>query len=222
MDSIAHFLGLLSSVALMFWEWLWALPLPAQGVLGGLVLIILLRALWRRRSAAPDRPRVDRGARLRGLLPAVERRNWIIVDGSNVLYWGQAEPSLAPLLAVLRDIEARGFVAILWFDANAGYLLENRYADEYRMARKVGIKPQYVFIAPKGTPADPLILYTARELTVPVITNDRYRDWATMYPEVLEKGRLISGRIDSGYAILNMPSPAFLAKLQDRVAEQGA
>ena len=55
-----------------------------------------------------------------------------------------------------------------------------------------------VFVVPKGTQADPYILDTARKFSARIVTNDRYRDWAEVHPEVAEPGHLIRGGMRDG------------------------
>jgi hypothetical protein len=95
----------LAGVAICTGLWRAALNAPllisALGVVVGLLLIL-------RKSLAP-------------------RGNWVIVDGSNVLYWEGDSPKLSSVEAVLADLKARRFDPIVWFDANAGYLVKGRY-----------------------------------------------------------------------------------------------
>lgn len=123
------------------------------------------------------------------------RRNWVIVDGSNVLYWEGDSPKLSSVEAVLEDLKARRFDPIVWFDANAGYLVKGRYMGPRAFGRALGLPGTCVFVAPKGQPADPLILEQAEELGVQVVTNDRYRDWAALHPKVNDPGYLLRGQV---------------------------
>jgi hypothetical protein len=67
------------------------------------------------------------------------RRNWVIVDGSNVLYWEGDNPKLSSVEAVLADLKARRFDPIVWFDANAGYLVKGRYMGPRAFGRALGL-----------------------------------------------------------------------------------
>jgi hypothetical protein len=60
-------------------------------------------------------------------------------------------------------------------------------------------------VVPKGTPADPTILAAARDLGAPVLTNDRYRDWAEAHPEIRTPGHLIRGGYRDGGLHLDLP-----------------
>lgn len=127
--------------------------------------------------------------------PAKAPPRWIVVDGSNVMHWQAETPSLQTVTLVLNDLTSRGFVPVIGFDANVGYLIGDRYMGPERLARQLGVQSRQVFVAPKGTPADPLLLAEASRLGAPVVTNDRYRDWAEAHPQVAETGFLIRGQV---------------------------
>ncbi len=159
----------------------WILILLALAVLAFMVI-------WRRRAARPD--------------------NWIIIDGSNVMYWNGNTPDIATLKEVLHHLRRAGFTPGVVFDANAGYLLGGRYQHDYAFGVQLGLPKDQVMVVPKGTPADPVILQAARDLGGPVLTNDRFRDWADAYPEVHDEGHLIKGGYTSGTLWIDVPSDA--------------
>lgn len=158
----------------------------------GLAMILVLRGLWSRRA----RPATLAEA-AQAKTPRRARPNWIIVDGSNVLYWKDNTPQIETVRAVVDDLSARGFVPGVVFDANAGYLVGGRYEHDGALGRRLGLPEDRVMVVDKGTPADPMILNAARHLGARVVTNDRYRDWADAHPEVCEPGFLVRGRIRS-------------------------
>lgn len=123
---------------------------------------------------------------------------YIVVDGSNVMHWDRDTPSLATVGHVIGVLEGHGFTPVVWFDANVGYLVSDRYMGPDRLARHIGVTASHVFVAPKGTPADPLLLEGAGQLQARVVTNDRFRDWADDHPVVREPGFLVGGRIVDG------------------------
>ena len=127
---------------------------------------------------------------------------WIVVDGSNVMYWDGETPSLETVRRVLDAIHDAGFVPLVWFDANAGYLLTGRYLTPWRLAGVLNIDHRQISVAPKGTPADPLLLEQAREMGARVVTNDRFRDWVDDHPFVREPGILVRGRASDGVVSL--------------------
>lgn len=126
--------------------------------------------------------------------------NAILVDGSNVLHWGGAPSSLV-LQRVVRALEDKGYVPIVFFDANVGYLLGDRYFDEAKMAEIVGVPQQHVCVVGKGVVADESILMFATDYNLRVVTNDRYRDWRVRFPHAAKKGALVGGLWQEGSVI---------------------
>jgi hypothetical protein len=132
---------------------------------------------------------------------------WIVVDGSNVMYWQDETPSLDTVRKVVTALRAEGFQPVVWFDANAGYLTLGRYLGPDLLSGQIGVARRHVFVAEKGVPADPLILEGAARLGARVVTNDRYRDWVERFPKVQEPGFLVRGRIRDGVVTLRLEVP---------------
>ena len=132
---------------------------------------------------------------LRGLRRALRWRpvRYMVIDGSNVMYWGGGQPNFAPLHAAISWVKSMGYTPGVVFDANAGYLLTGKYLHHAAMGRRLGLPEQQILVVPKGTPADAFILAAAKDLGARIITNDRYRDWADEYPIVRQPGYLITG-----------------------------
>lgn len=167
-----------------------ALILPGYGdliLLAGpctvAALILLLRALVARITAPPE--------------PEAEP-NRILIDGSNVMYWRDNTPQIATLREVIAHLRRLGYAPGVIFDANAGYLLTGKYKHDDAMAGYLGLAEDWVMVVPKGTIADSYLLTVARDVGAPIVTNDRYRDWADAFPEVTEPGRLIRGGYRDG------------------------
>jgi hypothetical protein len=76
--------------------------------------------------------------------------------------------------------------------------LGDRYLGPVALARLLGLPIRHVFVAPKGTPADPLLLQRAERLRARVITNDRFRDWVDDHPQLQDPGFLIKGQMRDG------------------------
>jgi hypothetical protein len=142
-------------------------------VLAALLLVLLLRRVRRARTAAG--------------------KAWVLVDGSNVMHWQDNSPRIEPLGQVVGEMKRRGYAPCVVFDANAGWKLAGRYLGDAALARLLDLPAAQVLVVPKGTPADPYILETARDLNARIVTNDRYRDWADRYPLVNAPGFLIRG-----------------------------
>lgn len=135
--------------------------------------------------------------RAKAAVPAPAPRR-IVVDGSNIMHWQGETPQLATLREVVQSLADQGYQPGVVFDANAGYKLAGRYMDDKPLARALGLRADQVLVVPKGAPADPVILRVARELGAPVLSNDRFRDWAADFPEVAEPGHVRRGGYRGG------------------------
>ncbi len=153
------------------------------GVLLGIGLLLRLFRVWKRRQEEPS---------------------WVVIDGSNVMHWAEGPPTLDTVAAVLSAVKAQGLVPLVWFDANVGYKVADRYLGPGRLARHLQLDSRQIRVAPKGTPADPLLLEDAQFLGARIVTNDRYRDWAESHPMVAEPGFLIRGRLQRNAVILDL------------------
>lgn len=147
-------------------------------------LILLLRAALRKPPIGPQKS--------------------LILDGSNVMHWRDGKPSIDTVWEVVTRLKSQGNRCGVMFDANAGYLLADRYQHDGVLARQLRLPKDRVMVAPKGTPADPMILQAARDMGAKVVTNDRFRDWADQFPEVAEPGFLIKGGYRDGALWLDL------------------
>ena len=126
--------------------------------------------------------------------------NAIVVDGSNVMHWGE-NPSSKVLSRVLRDLEQKGFTPIVFFDANVGYKLDDHYYDESRVAWLIGVPSWHVCVVSKGVIADESILAFATDHHLRVVTNDKFRDWRVQFPHADKKGTLVGGTWREGSVV---------------------
>ena len=133
------------------------------------------------------------------------KKRLVILDGSNVMHLREGKPEIQSVIAVITHLEQRGYTPSVVFDANAGYLLIGKYQHDKALARVLGLPTDRVMVVPKGTPADPMILRAARDYGAPVVTNDRFKDWAKDFPEVKTKGHLITGRLEPKRVVLDLP-----------------
>ena len=127
-------------------------------------------------------------------------RNAIVVDGSNVLHWGK-DPSAQVLSRVLRSLEQKGYTPIVFFDANVGYVLDDHYYDEAKIAWEIGIPARHVCVVSKGVVADEGILAFATDHNLRVVSNDRFRDWRVQFPHAAKKGTLVAGTWRDGAVV---------------------
>jgi hypothetical protein len=177
---------------------------PPQLTLAGvgipeLVFLILIGGvfafLWRKQG---QERRVDtpgwRHPPEKGLKPQRDR-NWILVDGSNVMHWEDNTPQIEPVRRVVAALKARGLDPGVVFDANVGWKLVGRHLGEDELGRILELPADQVLVVPKGSPPDPWLLTTARDFGARIVTNDRFQDWAEEHPEVAEPGFLIRGSV---------------------------
>ncbi len=184
---ILLFASLLGSVfALLNPQWFDFLLLGIPCTLASLFLLI--RAIVRQASDRRERA-----------------KNWVILDGSNVMYWRDNIPRIETVREVVSHCQALGKAVSVVFDANVGYLIADKYLDDPVLARMLGLPEKQVLVVPKGTPADPIILQAAREFSARIVTNDQFRDWVDDHPELHAPGLLITGGYRSGTLSLDMP-----------------
>lgn len=168
-------------------------PMSNALILGGAIVgaLALVVALGTRQGPRPA--------------AAVAVRNGIVIDGSNVMHWGNGPPSLDIVRIVVETATQRGWAPGVIFDANAGYKLAGRYKDDAELAYILGLPEDRVLVVPKGTPADPVILNAARTMGGRIISNDRFRDWSEDFPEVAQPGFVIPGSVARGRLRLDLP-----------------
>lgn len=200
---------------LCFSAMVYSMPEPGEpaGGVNLLASVTTLAALliWMKAAFAARIPlRLRRRRRRRRADPIPEPR-WVVIDGSNVMFWQDETPSLTTVSAVVGEVQRAGLKPLVWFDANAGYKVGDRYMNPRDLSRAIGLSRKQVRVAPKGSPADPLLLEDADKLGTEVVSNDRYRDWVSSYPRVIQPGVLVRGRVEGGAARLDWPGPEVAA-----------
>ncbi|MFN7598493.1 MAG: hypothetical protein ACK5PT_17500, partial [Cereibacter sp.] len=78
-------------------------------------------------------------ALLRVEVRAAAAPRWVIVDGSNVMYWKGDTPQIETVRQVLEHLADLGFSPGVAFDANAGHLLAGRYLDHAAFSKMLGL-----------------------------------------------------------------------------------
>lgn len=181
-------------------------------------LILLLRAAFLpaarkspppfKRQPIPDaiRNNIRIGPRKGGFLRP-KPQHWVVIDGSNVMHWKDGTARIETLRDVVAHVAALGFSPSVVFDANVGHVLTGKYQHDHAMGQHIGMTEDRVMVVQKGTPADPVILAAARDLRARIITNDRYKDWADLHPEVHVAGHLIKGGYRDGTLWLDLKAP---------------
>lgn len=129
---------------------------------------------------------------------------YVVVDGSNVMHWKDNVPQIESVRAVVEKLTAAGYAPGVVFDANAGHKLMGKYKHDHAFGKLLGLPHERVMVVAKGTPADPVILASARDLGARIVSNDRFRDWAETHPEVTTPGHVIAGGYRDGQVWLDM------------------
>ena len=162
------------------------------GVLLLVSLFLMLRPLWHKSSPRPG-------------WQAGDRTRFVLIDGSNVMHWRDNTPDIEPVREVVAALRAQGYTPGVVFDANAGYKLEGRYRNHYKLARRLGLPYEQVMVVPKGEPADPMILRAALDYGGCVLSQDRFRDWEDQFPQLRSPGFRVRGGYDGGKLWLDLP-----------------
>lgn len=123
------------------------------------------------------------------------------------MHWREGSPDVATVKAVVAQLLDLGFAPGVVFDANAGWKLQGRYLNEQAFSSLLGLPKRQILVVGKGTQADPFLLQTARDFRARIVTNDRYRDWAEDFPEILEPEFLIRGGLRDGKVWLQGMAP---------------
>jgi Zc3h12a-like ribonuclease protein len=114
--------------------------------------------------------------------PAQPESNIVLVDGSNVAHSTEGEkPLVANLMAVRDKLKEEGFEPIIMADAALRHQIDD--PKRYEQLIDDGAVRQ----APAGTDADYFILSFARELNATIVSNDRFRDRASQFPEARDR-----------------------------------
>lgn len=199
-----------------------------------IVVLVIIRSFLpsrkRRSDTTPDRSRdgtrdgprdgphnraKDRRQRRALPLPDIKiNPRSILVDGSNVMHWEANTPDSATLMRVLAALRRHGNDPILCFDANVGYKLFNAHLNPEELSRLFGVTPQQVLITPSGTDANALILQVAIAHSIPVVSNDRYRD----YPALAGQVERMTGTINEGVVTLRLHKSGMTVEAQHRAA----
>ncbi len=122
-------------------------------------------------------------------------RKVAIIDGSNVAHATEGDHARLENIVLVREkVVEEGYEPIVVVDAALRHQVDDRSGYE-RMVEEGALKQ-----APAGTDADYFILSFARELDAAVVSNDRYRDRLSAFPEARE--RAIRFMIVAGEVVL--------------------
>ncbi len=129
----------------------------------------------------------------------------VLFDGSNVYHFGHDNDLDAqPLGLLAQQLRNEGYRIVCFFDANIYHRLHEHGAfpagQKHSLAMIEDIfrlKPTEVYIVPSGVQADLYVLNALKHLPISfAVTNDRFRDYAKQFPDVMKgqwrKGVVIS------------------------------
>ena len=130
-----------------------------------------------------------------------------VIDGSNIYHLGRENGlDSQPLGEIAHLLRSRGYRIVCFFDANIFHILCEHGAfrrDERHSLAMLndifGLNEDEIYVVPSGVQADKFILECLKYMPISfAVTNDRFRDYASQYPTVMQdnlwrKGVVISG-----------------------------
>jgi hypothetical protein len=126
-------------------------------------------------------------------------KNFIIVDGSNVLYWMAAnnlddKVNLIPLLIALSAIKRNGFDFCCYFDSKQIFEVREQQPEQFKELETFRKNKRYSKSFSVVKYADDFIVLDAKRTKRKVLSNDNFRDKETRLPR-LPKSQLIDGAV---------------------------
>lgn len=121
------------------------------------------------------------------------RKAGYVIDGSNVMYWAGDGPDLGSVTAVVQRMKATGKEFHVFFDASVGYKLFDRHASAAEMAQALHVHADQVTVVPGGTDADVFILKYASRHRDTIVSNDQFKDNATLAKGLPRMRGVVSG-----------------------------
>lgn len=129
-----------------------------------------------------------------------------VFDGSNIYHFGQQNGlDVQPIGLLAAQLRAENCRVVCFFDANIYYTLcehgvtTKRARHEPAVLEEVfGLQSHEIYVVPSGVQADRFVLTTLRHLPQAfAVTNDKFRDYAKQYAQVMKgdqwrKGVMIS------------------------------
>lgn len=114
----------------------------------------------------------------------------ILVDGSNVLFWGGNQPLAQLPMLVVCALHVRRYTPVVYFDSSISRHLGKKHFDALSDIATINF-------APDGTPADAILLEECEEGRLQIVSCDRFRDWRSEHPR-LRADWLVTGRYNKG------------------------
>jgi len=114
----------------------------------------------------------------------------ILIDGSNVVFWRAGQLDREVPMMVVRALISRRFSPVIIFDHSI-----HRHLGEAAL-NALGALAR-VNVAPRGTPADKLLLEACDRGRLQIVSGDRFSEWRPAHPQ-LRREWLVTGRIGKG------------------------
>jgi hypothetical protein len=114
----------------------------------------------------------------------------ILLDGSNVLFWRGVQADAALPALVARALIARRFSPHVIFDHS---VWRHMGAPEIEGLRAF----VEVTTAPRGTPADAMLLARSKQGQCQIVSRDQFRAWRAQHP-ALRRDWVVTGQIGKG------------------------
>jgi len=129
---------------------------------------------------------------------SISSHSLVILDGSNVMHWGnEKEPDLEIVQKVIAYI-GRPEAIVVFFDANVGYRVFGENVSSETLAQEIGVPVANLTVVPAGVKADEPMLKFAQSRDAVVVSNDRFNEY-TNYSNVSR----VSGQVIMGEVSLN-------------------
>jgi hypothetical protein len=112
------------------------------------------------------------------------KKSVAVVDGANVAYIEESkegEPKVSNLVAVRKDLEARGYEPVIIVDASLRHQVDDPDQLEALM------DDQKIHQAPAGTDADYFILQFAEQKDALVVSNDEFEQYQDQFPWIEQR-----------------------------------
>jgi len=131
----------------------------------------------------------------------------VFIDGSNLIYWSDAQKiSPVPLRELCDRLRKLNVGFLVHFDANikfllkeAGHLVDPTMQSTIDLEMMFGLDRNEIDVVPGGTQADAFILQRADISKGVVISNDRYRDYQDKFAWIKNPARVHRGGISGGH-----------------------
>lgn len=121
----------------------------------------------------------------------------IVVDGTNVIFWG-GYANLGNLRMVVDHLREKAIMPYVFFDSSSRHLARDAIVDEEGFSKALGLERDRVMICPSRTEADDFIARFARDQQLAIVSNDDFKDHLLEYKGL----KVVRGMIADGHPML--------------------